>query len=77
MSAAEKMSESFLPMTEVRKRVGLSASMIYRLISEGRFPKPAKFGTRSLWVESEVSAWIAERLRLHNMGQNMGWDQAA
>ena len=33
-------AESLLPMAEVRKRVGLSASMIYRLVSEGRFPKP-------------------------------------
>lgn len=73
MSAAE----SLLPMAEVRKRVGLSQSMIYRLIAEGHFPKPGKFGTRSLWVESEVAAWIAERIRRRNMGQNMGWSEAA
>lgn len=66
------MSESLLPMAEVRKRVGLSPSMIYRLVSEGRFPAPGKFGTRSLWIESEVSAWIADRIKLRNMGRNMG-----
>ncbi len=71
------MSESLLPMAEVRKRVGLSASMIYRLVGEGRFPRPGKFGTRSLWIESEVSAWIAERIRLRNMGRNMGERRAA
>jgi len=71
------MSESLLPMAEVRKRVGLSASMIYRLVSEGRFPKPGKFGTRSLWSSSEVDAWVAERIRLKNMGRNMGEQLAA
>lgn len=70
-------TESLLPMAEVRSRVGLSASMIYRLISEGRFPRPGKFGTKSLWVESEVAAWIADRIERKNMGQNMGWDKAA
>ena len=73
MSAAE----SLLPMAEVRKRVGLSPSMIYRLVAEGRFPKPGKFGTRSLWVASEIDAWIAERVRLRNMGRNMGERLAA
>lgn len=71
------VSESLLPMTEVRKRVGLCPSMVYRLVSQGRFPKPGKFGTKSLWVESEVSAWIAERIRLRNMGRNMGERLAA
>ena len=71
------MSESLLPMAEVRKRVGLSPSMIYRLIGQGEFPAPGKFGTRSLWVSSEVDAWITERIQLKNMGRNMGPKQAA
>lgn len=74
MSAA---AESLLPMSGVRQRVGLSPSMIYRLVSQGQFPRPGKFGTRSLWIESEVTAWIAQRIQLHNMGQNMGQDIAA
>jgi prophage regulatory protein len=71
------MSESLLPMAEVRRRVGLSSSMIYRLVAEGRFPRPGKYGTRSLWVESEVSSWIADRITLKNMGENMGRELAA
>ncbi|SDQ43588.1 AlpA family phage regulatory protein [Pseudoxanthomonas sp. CF125] len=70
-------AESFLTMQGVRGRVGLCPSMIYRLVNQGQFPKPAKFGTRSLWIESEVDAWIAERIKLHNMGRNMGQDIAA
>lgn len=71
------MSESLLTMAGVRERVGLSPSMIYRLISQGDFPAPGKFGTRSLWVSSEIDAWIAERIRLKNMGRNMGPKLAA
>ena len=71
------MSESLLPMASVKLRVGLSASMIYRLVAANAFPRPGKFGTRSLWVESEVAAWIAERIALHNMGRNMGQNRAA
>lgn len=66
------MSERLLPMAAVRELVGLSPSMIYRLIGQGQFPTPGKFGTRSLWLKSEVDAWIAERARLKSMGQNMG-----
>lgn len=71
------MAESLLTMAGVRQRVGLSPSMIYRLIGQGEFPQPGKFGTRSLWVASEIDAWIAERIARKNMGQNMGPRQAA
>lgn len=70
-------TESLLPMAAVRERVGLSPSMIYRLISQGEFPEPGKFGTRSLWVSSEIDAWIAERIARKNMGRNMGPRKAA
>ena len=65
------MSESLLSIPDVCQRVGLSPSMIYRLVSQGQFPRPAKFGTRSLWIESEINAWIADRLALHKRGKNM------
>lgn len=71
------MSESLLPMVAVKLRVGLSASMIYREVAAGKFPKPGKYGTRSLWIESEIAAWIAERIARRNMGRNMGQDVAA
>jgi prophage regulatory protein len=36
--------------------------MIYRLESEGRFPRRIKLGIRAVgWIESEVEAWIRER----------------
>jgi prophage regulatory protein len=36
--------------------------MIYRLESEGRFPRRIKLGVRAVgWIESEIEAWICER----------------
>lgn len=32
-------------------------------VKAGRFPKPIKVGAASMWLQSEVQAWIAERVR--------------
>ena len=44
--------ELFIRLPEVRQRVGLSKSQIYKLISEDQFPHPVKVSQRiSCWVE--------------------------
>lgn len=53
-----------LRLTEVKSRTGKSASSIYAAIAAGEFPRPIKVGPRtSAWVESEVDAWIEDRIR--------------
>lgn len=42
---------------------GLGKTRVYQLEHSGDFPKHIKEGASSLWVESEVQAWIAERIR--------------
>jgi prophage regulatory protein len=32
-------------------------------VKAGRFPKPIKVGAASMWLQSEVHAWIAARVR--------------
>jgi prophage regulatory protein len=50
-------------LPEVLRSAGLSRSEWYRLISLQRAPPPVPLGDRSrAWVESEVQAWIAERI---------------
>lgn len=49
-------------LPSVKRRTGLSRTGIYRLISEGTFPKPVKLGYASAWPEGEVSAWINDRI---------------
>lgn len=53
--------ERFLKLEEVKRRVGLGKSMIYRLIQEGRFPAPYKVSQfASRWSDREVAGWIDE-----------------
>ncbi|EJG7683686.1 AlpA family transcriptional regulator, partial [Escherichia coli] len=53
------MSPSLIRLSEVMRRTGYGRAWIYRLISQGRFPKPVKIGPRSVaFIESEVDEWI-------------------
>lgn len=56
----------FLRLADVRSRVGLSRSQIYRKISTGEFPKPYSLGARAVaWLESEIDGWIQSRIEIH------------
>ena len=55
--------ERLLPMRAVRDQVALHPATVYAMMKDGTFPKPVKLGRRSLWIESEVQAWIAERIK--------------
>ena len=58
------MTERFMTMAEVRRRVALSKTEIYRKIKAGAFPRPVPLGTQKVaFVESEVAAWMEARLR--------------
>ena len=50
---------------DVQIRTGLARSTIYLYIQQGASPKPVTLGPRAVgWLESEVSAWITERVRI-------------
>ena len=42
MSTEPEPPDRFVKLDEVKRRVGLGKSMIYRLIQEGKFPPPYK-----------------------------------
>ena len=48
-----------LTLPRVVEKTGMCKSSLYPRMREGTFPKPAKCGTRSLWDEAEVDAWLA------------------
>ncbi len=53
-----------LPIGDVIRRVGLSRSTIYDLLRKGNFPPPVPLSENRVgWLEHEVEAWIAERVR--------------
>lgn len=54
----------FIRLNEVKAATGLGRSTIYKYIKLGMFPAAVNLGGRSVaWVEVEVQAWIAERIR--------------
>ena len=47
---------------DVEKAVDLSCASIYRLMSEGRFPRPIRTGKRTVrWKAEDVSDWLESR----------------
>jgi prophage regulatory protein len=54
--------DRLLRLPQVREKVGLGRSAVYRLISEGLFPPGVRIGERAVaWRESDLDAWIATR----------------
>ena len=54
--------EQYLSAREVRSRLGIAESTLYRLIARSEFPRPVKLGPRRVaWPESEVDQWCEER----------------
>lgn len=57
------MQKTLIRMSETMRRTGYGKAWIYRLIGDGRFPKPVKIGSRSIaFVESEIDEWIDQRI---------------
>lgn len=59
MSIETEPPDRFVKLDEVKRRVGLGKSMIYRLIQEGNLPAPYKLSPfAARWSDMEIIAWI-------------------
>jgi prophage regulatory protein len=47
----------------VEKMIGLSKTTIYRMISDGEFPKPIMVGRRALWPVSRLNEWLKRQVQ--------------
>ncbi|MDM8750881.1 helix-turn-helix transcriptional regulator [Morganella morganii] len=56
------LDEPLVDMKFITKLTGLTDKWFYKLIQDGQFPKPVKFGRSSRWLKSEVEAWLQERI---------------
>lgn len=56
------LDEPLVDMKFITKFTGLTDKWFYKLIQDGQFPKPIKFGSSSRWFRSEVDAWLQERI---------------
>jgi prophage regulatory protein len=55
--------EALLKLPEVKRRVGLSKTDIYIMMSANRFPRNVKISIRSVaWVESEIENWVQQKI---------------
>jgi len=59
------LESRFIRLPEVQHLTGLSKSLIYLLIKQGKFPKQVELNKRTAaWLESEIISWIEDRLDL-------------
>lgn len=58
------MNDKLVDMVFITEFTGLSDKWFYKLISEGKFPKPIKLGRSSRWKESEVRSWLEEKIEV-------------
>lgn len=58
-----QQTEYILRLPDVKKRTGLSKTVIYDLINKGQFPKQLKLGQRAVgWKNSAIQAWIDQQV---------------
>lgn len=57
------MPNKIIKLDSVKELTTFSESTIYRLMSQGKFPKQVKLAERSCgWVESEIEEYLDERI---------------
>jgi prophage regulatory protein len=55
--------EVLLRIKAVKEKTGLKHATLYKLIADGKFPKPIKLSERCVgWLLSEVEAFIQDRI---------------
>ena len=58
-------SDRFLRLRQVEDKIGFGKSWIYRQIQLQQFPPSIRLNSRHVaWLDSEVDAWIHQRIRL-------------
>ena len=56
------LSDKLVDMAFITQFTGLTDKWFYKLIQDGIFPKPIKLGRSSRWLQSEVEAWLQQRI---------------
>lgn len=51
------MSDRYLKVRDLLKRLPISRPTIYRMVKRGDMPKPIKLGSSTVWLESEINDW--------------------
>jgi len=59
---SELLEDKMVDMAFITEFTGLSDKWFYKLIKDGKFPKPIKLGRASRWLKSELVAWLEEKI---------------
>lgn len=63
MSKTPEFTMRVLKLKDVLSITGLGKTSLYKLIKLSQFPKPISLGLRAVgWLESEIEAWIQEKI---------------
>ncbi|WP_109408610.1 helix-turn-helix transcriptional regulator [Proteus genomosp. 4] len=57
------LDNQFIDMKFITQLTGLTDKWFYKLIQDGEFPRPIKFGRSSRWLKSEVESWLQIRIK--------------
>jgi len=73
MTSSAEECDRLLRIDEVKRRVGLGKTMIYRLIKRRDFPAPYKLSPfTARWSEREIAQWI-DRVKDGFEGKKRRW----
>ncbi|MBL5922751.1 AlpA family transcriptional regulator [Lelliottia amnigena] len=56
------LEDQFIDMQFITSLTGLTNKWFYKLIQDGEFPKPIKFGRASRWLRSDLEEWLQYRI---------------
>jgi prophage regulatory protein len=63
-----KRVDRLIPGPDADAICGTTRSVRYRLLAEGKFPKPIKIGTATRFSERECREWVAARISERDKG---------
>lgn len=63
MPAGTAHPDRLLRLPQVLAAVGLGRTAILDRVKRGQFPAPLRLGRATLWPESAVQRWLADRIR--------------
>lgn len=64
VSESNKVERRILRGADVEARCGFKRAHLYKLIRDGKFPRPLRIGIRAVgWDSVDIDQWIAEQLQ--------------
>lgn len=63
MNTIDIRNDQMVDMAFIVDFTKMTDKWVYKLIQDGKFPKPIKLGRSSRWFESEIITWLNEKVK--------------